>query len=58
MVVKKATLDESKKVLEDILIEGANSKQDWLKRYETDMKMLVVPMDVLSTMYLELKKRE
>ena len=54
MVVKKATLEEAIKTSKIILLEGAESKQDWLKRYETDMKMIVVPMDVLSTMYLEL----
>ena len=56
MVVKRTTLEEAKKVIEQVLLEGANSKQEWLKRYETDMKMVVVPMDALSTIYLEVMK--
>lgn len=45
-------LDRAKRIAHEIIMEGTMVKQTWLGEYNSNVKMLVVPMDVLSTLLL------
>lgn len=47
----KPTLKEAKEIACEILRENATIQQNWLNRYNSESKMITVPMDVLTVLF-------